>query len=74
MSISIDSEFLAPQEIRRMTSSMRIDDQENFLHEHGIPHRRIGRRILVSRAHTRAWLEGSTLIRPRGGINLGAIR
>jgi len=66
-------EFLLPQEIKRMASAGKLDQQEAFLKKEGIPHKRLGRRILVSRAHARAWLTG-VVFTPSRGINLGAVR
>ncbi|CAM4307825.1 DUF4224 domain-containing protein [Comamonas aquatilis] len=66
-------EFLRPQEIKRMASACTIDEQEAFLKKEGIPHKRIGKRILVSRAQVREWLTG-VIFTPSRGINLGAVR
>lgn len=66
-------EFLLPQEIKRLASAEKLDEQEAFLKTQGIPHRRLGKRIVVSREHARAWLTG-VVFTPSRGINLGAVR
>ena len=71
--MEITGEFLLPQEIKRMTSEGKLDAQEAFLKSEGIPHKRRGRRILVSRAHVRAWIAGA-IFTPSRSINLEATR
>ena len=56
-----------------MTSEGKLDAQEAFLKSEGIPHKRRGRRILVSRAHVRAWIAGA-IFTPSRSINLEATR
>lgn len=71
--MELTGEFLLPQEIKRMTSQGKLDDQESFFKKEGIPHRRLGKRILVSRAHVREWIAGAVFV-PSRGINMGAIK
>ncbi|WP_417283387.1 hypothetical protein [Comamonas sp.] len=66
-------EFLLPFELKRLASAGKLDEQEAFLKQEGIPHRRLGKRIVVSREHARAWLTG-VIFTPSRGINLGAVR
>lgn len=66
-------ELLAPLEIRTLTDTADPDDQEKVLTQLGIPYRRHGRRILVSRFHTREWLAGRP-VAPSRGINLALVR
>jgi len=55
------SEFLEPDEIRQLTAYTPAAKQDAWLTEHGIPHRLDRRRVIVSREHVRAWLEGRPL-------------
>lgn len=71
--MNIEPELLEPQEIRKLAGASKTDDQEAFLRQEGIPHKRRGRRILLSRAHVRAWLSGQVFT-PSRGVNLGAVR
>lgn len=67
------SEYLLAQELHALTGYARPTSQTAWLKEQGIPHRLDGRRIIVSRVHVQAWIEG----RPTatfGGINLEAVK
>jgi hypothetical protein len=66
------SEYLDPAEVKTLTASCRVPTQANWLKEHGIPHRLDGRRIIISRVHVQAWLEGKTL-RSSNGPNWAAL-
>lgn len=71
--MTAEIELLAPIEIRKLAGASKTDEQEAFLKREGIPHKRRGRRILLSRAHVRAWLSGQ-VVTPSRGVNLGAVR
>lgn len=66
-------ELMSPAEVREATGKARPTQQAEWLAEHGVPHRVDGRRIILSRAHFRAWLEGR-IIPKTSGINWGAVR
>lgn len=66
-------EYLPPTELHALTGYARHIAQANWLLEHGIPHRVDGRRVIVSRVHVQAWLEGRTVVRSTG-LNLSAIK
>lgn len=53
-----ESEFLSRDEIRELTARAHPRAQAAWLKAEGIPHQLRGRRLIVSRAHSRAWLEG----------------
>jgi hypothetical protein len=67
-----DSEFLSASDLHILTGYARAAEQESWLKEHGLPHRRDGRRIIMARFHARAWLEGRA-VRPSNEPNLGAL-
>lgn len=71
--MTAEPELLEPIEIRKLAGASKTDEQEAFLKQEGIPHKRLGRRILLSRAHVRAWLSGQVFT-PSRGVNLGAVR
>jgi hypothetical protein len=52
------TEYLNPTELHTLTGYARATSQASWLKEHGIPHRLDGRRIIASRVHVQAWLEG----------------
>ena len=66
------SEFLEPSELRRLTDYAQADKQDAWLTEHGIPHQVVRKRVIVSREHVRAWLEGRPL-RTSSGPNWAAV-
>ena len=66
------SEFLEKAEIRALTGAGRVGAQERWLAANGLPHRRDGARLIVSRHHVRQWLERKHV--PQGqGINWAAL-
>lgn len=65
-------EFLDPDELQRLTDYSRAAEQSAWLKERGIPHRREGSRVIVSRVHVRQWLEGRELV-VGDGPNWGAL-
>ncbi|WP_311221373.1 MULTISPECIES: DUF4224 domain-containing protein [unclassified Acidovorax] len=66
------TELLQPSELRDLTGTAKIDEQERILTQDGIPYRRRGTRLLVSRFHTREWLAGR-VVTPARGVNLAAV-
>lgn len=69
----IDEELLSANEIKALTGVANPDQQEKVLQADGIPFRRRGKRILVSRFHTREWLAGRT-VTPSRGVNLALVK
>ncbi|MDD0817173.1 DUF4224 domain-containing protein [Curvibacter sp. HBC28] len=69
----MENEFLSSDEIRAMTGVRCLDDQERVLKADGIPYKRRGRRLIVSRFHTREWLSGR-VVTPSRGPNLALVR
>jgi hypothetical protein len=71
---ALSSELLSPSEVRDLAGGVaNIDKQERVLSLDGIPYRRRGKRILVSRFHTREWLAGRT-VTPSKGVNLSLVK
>lgn len=66
-------ELMSSVEVREATGKARPAQQAEWLSERGVPHRLEGRRIILSRAHFRAWLEGK-IVPKTSGINWGAVR
>ena len=66
------SEFLQPEELHDLTGYARAAEQEGWLVEHGVPHRRDGKRMIVSRFHAREWLAGREVV-ASSGPNWGAL-
>jgi hypothetical protein len=54
------NEYLAPAELHTLTDFAHAAKQAAWLKEHGIPHMVDGRRIIVSRLHVQAKLEGKS--------------
>lgn len=52
------SEFLNEAELHQLTGYARSTSQASWLKEHGIAHRLVDRRVIVSHSHVKAWLEG----------------
>lgn len=73
MNATMADELLSPSEIRTLTGTANLDEQERVLTTDGIPYRRRGKRILVSRFHTREWLAGRT-VTPSRGVNLSLVK
>lgn len=66
-------EFLTRDELVTLTNRHRAGHQASWLRDHGIPYRLDGTRVIVSRVHTRAWLEGRAPT-ASGGLNWAAAR
>lgn len=67
------SEFLTSQELHGLTGFARAAEQDAWLKDHAIPHQRDGKRVIVSRVHARAWLEGREAV-ASNAPNIAAIR
>lgn len=65
------TEYLPPPELQSLTACKQPAKQATWLKDKAIPHRVDGKRIIVSREHVRAWLEGKSVA--TGGLNMGAI-
>jgi hypothetical protein len=68
----MSGELYNEDELRCLTDYSRAAEQSNWLKERGIPHRREGSRVIVSRIHVRQWLEGRELVVGEG-VNWGAL-
>ncbi len=69
-----DSELLSPAEVKDLAGCVAREAQCAKLEALGVPFRRDGGRILVSRAHVRQWLTGVDLPRSTGGVRLDLVR
>lgn len=70
---TLESEFLSAAEVKDLTGTASADGQEVELQRQGLPFRRRGNRVLVSRWHCREWLSGRA-VAPSRGINLALVR
>lgn len=66
-------EYLDTVELYRLTGYKKSELQSSWLEDKGIPHRVDGHRVVVSRIHVQAWLEGRTVVRS-SGLNIAAIK
>ncbi len=55
-------EYLTSPELHQLTGYARASSQCTWLREKGLPFRQDGKRLIVSREHIRAWLEGRPTI------------
>ena len=67
------SEYLSPGELHHLTAYAHAGKHATWLKEHAIPYRQDGSRVIVSREHVRAWLEGRT-VASSSGLNLAGIK
>jgi len=67
-------EYLDNVELHLLTGYTRGTTQASWLKEKAVPHRLDGRRVIVSRVHVQAWLEGRNVVASNGGINWAAIK
>lgn len=67
------TEYLNPPELRTLTGYSLPGKQGEWLKAKAIPHKQDGTRIIVSRVHVQAWLEGRQTI-SSSGPNWGALR
>ena len=70
---ALATEFLSAAEVKDLTGCAKPDDQEAELLRQGLPFKRRGTRVLVSRFHTREWLSGRA-VAPSRGINLALVK
>lgn len=61
-----EPEFLAPSELHQLTGAARVAAQGDWLTAQAVPHKLVDRRLIVSRVHVRAWLEGRSIITSKG--------
>lgn len=71
--LTLDSEFLSAAEVKDLTGQAKPEQQEAELQRQGLPCKRRGNRVLVSRFHCREWLSGRP-VAPSRGINLSVVR
>ena len=67
------SEYLTRTELHSLTDYARCAEQAAWLLEKNIPHLIDGKRVIVSRVHVMARLEGR-IVASSSGLNLGAIK
>ena len=67
------NELLSPAEVKELAGCAARDAQAEKLAALGVPFRRDGARILVSRMHVRQWLNGEQL-RPSVGPRMDLVR
>jgi hypothetical protein len=65
-------EFLNAADLQALTGFARAAEQTAWLTEHSVPHRRDGKRVIVSRFHAREWLAGRNVV-PSTAPNLEAL-
>lgn len=66
-------EYLAAAELHALTGYTWSRQQASWLKLRGIAHRTDGRRVIVSREHVRAWLEGRAAV-TSSGLNWAAVK
>jgi hypothetical protein len=66
------NEYLPPTELHALTGYARPGAQAAWLKDHAVPHKVDGKRIIVSRVHVQAWIEGKIVA--SGGVNFAAVR
>lgn len=66
-------EFLSAVELHALTGYARAGQQAGWLLFRKIPHQVDGRRVIVSREHVRAWLEGRPTV-ISSGVNWSAVK
>ena len=67
------SEYLTRTELHSLTDYARCEAQAAWLANKNIPHMLDGKRVIVSRVHVMARLEGR-IVASSSGLNLGAIK
>lgn len=70
--LALNDEWLSPAELKTMTGQAGADGQARVLTQDGVPFRRRGNRMLVSRFHAREWLAGRN-VTPSRGVNLSLV-
>lgn len=66
-------EYLDSVELHLLTGYTRGTAQAAWLKEKAVPHMLDGRRVIVSRVHVQAWLEGRNVVNS-AGPNWAAVR
>ncbi len=66
-------EYLSAAELFALTGYVRSGAQAEWLREKRIHHKLVDRRLIVSRLHVQAWLEGRSVIVSLG-LNLAGIK
>jgi hypothetical protein len=69
----ITPEYLNGGELHCLTGYARSGDQSEWLTKHSIPFLKDGKRIVVSREHVRARIEGRIVVSSKG-LNLSGIK
>lgn len=69
---TLPPEYLDGIELHLLTGYTRGVSQVSWLKNKDIPYRQDGRRVIVSRIHVRAWLEGRSVVHSTG-LNLVGI-
>ena len=73
MTTTPTSEYLTRAELHSLTDYARCAEQAAWLANKNIPHLLDGRRVIVSRVHVMARLEGR-IVASSNGLNLEAIK
>ena len=73
MTTAPTSEYLTRTELHSLTGYARCAEQAAWLAEKNIPHLLDGKRVIVSRVHVMARIEGR-IVASSSGLNLGAIK
>jgi hypothetical protein len=66
-------EYLSAAELHTLTGYAWSRQHAAWLKLRGIAHRTDGRRVIVSREHVRAWLEGRVAV-TSSGVNWAAVK
>lgn len=66
------TEFLSNEELHQLTGYARPTAQASWLKEKSIAHKTDGRRVIVSRVHVQAWLEGRNVV--FGGLRMELVK
>ena len=67
------NEYLSASEMFTLTGYVRSGAQADWLREKRIHHKLVDRRVIVSRVHVQAWLEGRSVVSSQG-LNLAGIK
>lgn len=66
------TEYLTSEELHQLTGYARPTSQATWLKDKNVAHRLDGRRVIVSRLHVQAWLEGRNIA--FGGIRMELVK
>ena len=67
------NELYSAAELHTLTGYARGGQQAAWMADNGIPHKVDDKRVIVSRVHVQAWLEGRTVVSSKG-LNLAGIK